>query len=217
MALPDLTGINIENSYQRVVHTDGVNYYNGTGSLLNLGPINTGSFATTGSNRFNGNQTITGSLVVTQGANVTLSTGTGILYRNGIASVDWRTRTLNNEDGNVVVDWSSNQTLDTLGSSSIDWEQRILNDANTLSSVEYNDRRLRNSGNNVTLNWETGDLVGTASYATQALSASYAPATPAFPFIGSAQITGSLSVSGSLVINNVDIQSTIVAMAIALG
>jgi hypothetical protein len=62
MALPDLTGINIENSYQRVVHTDGVNYYNGTGSLLNLGPINTGSFATTGSNRFNGNQTITGSL-----------------------------------------------------------------------------------------------------------------------------------------------------------
>ena len=62
MALPDLTGINIENSYQRVVHTDGVNYYNGTGSLLNIKAINTGSFATTGSNQFNGSQTITGSL-----------------------------------------------------------------------------------------------------------------------------------------------------------
>jgi len=61
MALPDLTGINIENSYQRVVHTDGVNYYNGTGSLLNLGPINTGSFATTGSNTFIGSQIISGS------------------------------------------------------------------------------------------------------------------------------------------------------------
>ena len=37
MALPDLTGINIEDSYQRVVHTDGTNYYDGTGSLLNIG------------------------------------------------------------------------------------------------------------------------------------------------------------------------------------
>ena len=62
MALPDLTGQNIENTYNRVVQTDGINYYNGTGSLLNLGPINTGSFATTGSNQFNGSQTITGSL-----------------------------------------------------------------------------------------------------------------------------------------------------------
>ena len=72
MALPDLTGINIENSYQRVVHTDGVNYYNGTGSLLNIGgTINTGSFATTGSNRFNGNQTITGSLSQGSGSRAT--------------------------------------------------------------------------------------------------------------------------------------------------
>ena len=41
----------------------------------------------------------------------------------------------------------------------------------------------------------TGSLLGTASYATQALSASYAPA---FPFTGSAQIIGSLGVTGSL-------------------
>ena len=72
MALPDLTGINIENSYQRVVHTDGTNFYNGTGSLLNIGGvINTGSFATTGSNRFNGNQTITGSLSQGSGSRAT--------------------------------------------------------------------------------------------------------------------------------------------------
>lgn len=46
----------------------------------------------------------------------------------------------------------------------------------------------------------TGSLQGTASYATQALSASYAPSAggAAFPFTGSAIITGSLTVTGSL-------------------
>lgn len=43
----------------------------------------------------------------------------------------------------------------------------------------------------------TGSLLGTASYATTALSASYAPSTPAFPYTGSALITGSLGVTGS--------------------
>jgi len=43
----------------------------------------------------------------------------------------------------------------------------------------------------------TGSLLGTASYANQALSASWAPAGAAFPYTGSAQITGSLVISGS--------------------
>ena len=44
----------------------------------------------------------------------------------------------------------------------------------------------------------TGSLRGTASYATQALSASYAPGGgAAFPFTGSATITGSLVITGS--------------------
>ena len=45
----------------------------------------------------------------------------------------------------------------------------------------------------------TGSLLGTASYATQALSASYAPSAggAAFPFTGSAIITGSLNVIGN--------------------
>jgi hypothetical protein len=34
MALPDLTGQNIENTYQRVLQTDGTNFYNGTGSAF---------------------------------------------------------------------------------------------------------------------------------------------------------------------------------------
>ena len=46
----------------------------------------------------------------------------------------------------------------------------------------------------------TGSLFGTASYATQALSASWAPsvASNPFPFTGSAIISGSLVVTGSL-------------------
>jgi hypothetical protein len=50
----------------------------------------------------------------------------------------------------------------------------------------------------------TGSVLGTASYANQALSASYAlsasfaPSTPPFPYTGSALITGSLGVTGSV-------------------
>jgi hypothetical protein len=51
----------------------------------------------------------------------------------------------------------------------------------------------------------TGSLLGTASFATQALSASYAPSTPAFPYTGSAEITGSLGVTGSFsVLDSID-------------
>jgi hypothetical protein len=51
----------------------------------------------------------------------------------------------------------------------------------------------------------TGSLLGTASYATQALSASYAPGggNP-FPYNGNAQISGSFGVTGSFVAITVD-------------
>jgi hypothetical protein len=47
MALPDLTGQNIENTYQRVLHTDGTLIWDGTGSLVTL--QYTGSFSGDGS------------------------------------------------------------------------------------------------------------------------------------------------------------------------
>ena len=53
MAVQDFTGKNIQNTYQRVVQTDGTNLADGTGSLL---PIS-----------FNGNNvTINGSLTATE-------------------------------------------------------------------------------------------------------------------------------------------------------
>jgi hypothetical protein len=50
----------------------------------------------------------------------------------------------------------------------------------------------------------TGSLLGTASYATQALSASYAPsvAGATFPYTGSAIISGSLEMTGSLFVQD---------------
>jgi hypothetical protein len=53
----------------------------------------------------------------------------------------------------------------------------------------------------------TGNLIGTASYATQALSASWAPSgisTPTFPYTGSAIISGSLEVTGSLFVQDIN-------------
>jgi len=78
----DFTGQNIENTYQRVLQTDGQFVYDGTGSLININisgspAIDTSSFATTGSNIFVGNQTITGSISVTN--SVTASYFVGII------------------------------------------------------------------------------------------------------------------------------------------
>ena len=68
MALPDLTGLNIEDTYQRILQTDGVNIYDGTGSLVNIAA--TGPFATTGSNTFIGNQTIQGNVAIAGTASI---------------------------------------------------------------------------------------------------------------------------------------------------
>jgi hypothetical protein len=66
MGLPDLTGLNIEDTYERILQTDGIFIYDGTGSIVNISnSINTGSFAVTGSNVFIGNQIITGSVETT--------------------------------------------------------------------------------------------------------------------------------------------------------
>jgi hypothetical protein len=48
----------------------------------------------------------------------------------------------------------------------------------------------------------TGSLFGTSSFATQALSASYAPGGAAFPYTGSAEITGSLTVRGASLVQD---------------
>jgi hypothetical protein len=77
----DFTGQNIETTYQRVLQTDGTFVYDGTGSLVNINisgspSIDTSAFATTGSNIFIGNQTVTGSISVTNSVTASYFVGT---------------------------------------------------------------------------------------------------------------------------------------------
>jgi len=121
------------------------------------GSVDTGSFATTGSNTFTGNQTI-------QSGNS--------LFASTIS----------------VAGLGDDLNLGGAGSSKI-----ILNNNTEITGSV-----------NVT-NGITGSLEGTASYATNALTASYALSSPggaAFPFTGSAVITGSLTVTGSILVSN---------------
>ena len=71
----DFTGQDIETTYQRVLQTDGSNIYDGTGSLVPLN-ISSASLATTGSNIFIGDQTITGSISVTNSVTASYFVGT---------------------------------------------------------------------------------------------------------------------------------------------
>jgi len=90
MALPNLAGQNIETTYQRIVHTDGTNYYNGEGTLLNIGgggstfPY-TGDAVITGSLLVSSSLTVSGSLNVSQGITGSLF-GTSSWAQNSISS-----------------------------------------------------------------------------------------------------------------------------------
>ena len=71
----DLTGQNIENTYQRVLQTpDGVTFYDGTGSLVTLPSANTASLLTTASAALN---VITFTKGDTTQFSITIDTGSG--------------------------------------------------------------------------------------------------------------------------------------------
>jgi hypothetical protein len=89
MALPDLTGLNIQETYQRVIHTDGVNYFNGTGSLIDFGEVVfpytgsaeiSGSLEVIGTTKLEGNTEITGSFSVSGSLNLQLPTSSNDTY-----------------------------------------------------------------------------------------------------------------------------------------
>ena len=105
MALPDLTGLNIEDTYQRVLQTDGINIYDGTGSVVNV--VNTGSFATTGSNTFYGTQTINGNLDIAGTAsiaflNVSIESAS-IIYSSGSNQLGDAANDTQTLYGNIIV------------------------------------------------------------------------------------------------------------------
>jgi hypothetical protein len=76
MAIPSLLGSYIDETYQRLVQTNGSEFADGLGNPITFGTIDTGSFATTGSNIFIGDQTITGSISMTGAVTASFFVGT---------------------------------------------------------------------------------------------------------------------------------------------
>ena len=159
---------------------------NGNTGIRTLTPLAT--LDVSGSTRITNGLELTGSLIVTDGANVQLSTSTSTLNRLGVISVDWRNRTLNNGAESIILDWENNLIYDVASSSSIDWENRVLWDlTGGAESIDYGRRKLYNSTGGVTLDYNTGALTGTAA------SASFVN-----PLTQNVQITGSLLVKDIL-------------------
>ena len=243
--------------------TDGRLFYgSGSGNVVKEftasgsggGAIDTGSFATTGSNIFIGNQIITGSLhqsgtfypdqIDWFSSSIGYDTGSYILTTtiNGLttyagygdvavglapyiptvsSSVSasyaetasyapaYLPLTGGTINGNVTVNGTASiaflnvtyESASVIYSSGSNQFGDASNDVQTLwGTVDIKSGPVLVTGS-VIANSFTGSLLGTASYATNALSASYAPDTT-FPYTGSARITGSLSVSGSIIARN---------------
>jgi len=106
-------------------------------------------------------------------------------------SMDWDKRTLQNVAGTSTLNWQSGSLIDSSAKQSIDWQTRYLYDASNKSSldwtnriaydsqsspsasVDWKNRLLKNNTGTTILDWQNATFTGTASFATQALSASY--------------------------------------------
>jgi hypothetical protein len=173
------------------------------------------SLATTGSNNFDGNQSITGSLTISGGLGLVASDING----NSL-DVNNRWLTTNNS---ISVDWGNRILIDSTTSTtaSLDWENKILikyNGSDYVPVINWNDQTLiANDGITTHLNWSNPSYIGlpsiTESPITNVLgidgsgrlfyTASDAigggGGGSAFPYTGSAIISGSLVVTGSTI------------------
>lgn len=174
MALPDLTGLNIEDTYQRVLHTDGASVYDGTGSLVIL--QYTGSFTGDGSGltgitavaapagpyksiQFNDSGTTSGS------GNFTFDKSTNTVTLSGSLlvdqSIDSANRILYDSNNARSVDWQARYAVNSYNDETIDWENGILLDpASNAYSVDWTNRSLIDSNKFGAANWDSRTLYG---------------------------------------------------------
>jgi hypothetical protein len=152
---------------------------------------------------------INGSFIVTGSSTPGLNTSTSTLTDAGnISSIIWGSRTLADSAAGSSLVWEERQMYDTSGVLSEDWTQRQLYDPSSNISVDWERRWLVDSTGTKILDWEAATFAGSitnAVSASYALTASYAlngggGGGAAFPFSGSAVITGSLTIydSGSV-------------------
>jgi hypothetical protein len=164
-----------------------------------------GTFATTGSNTFNGLQTINGNVNINGTASITFLNVTyesaSVIYSSGSNQFGDSVTDTQSLFGTVIVSGS----LQVTGSANLpsitgslfgtaSWAQNSITASyvQTAQTASY------------VLQAVSSSFASTASFVQQAVSASFAtsaswaPTTPTFPFTGSALITGSLGVTGSL-------------------
>ncbi len=182
----DFTGQNIETTYQRILQTDGVNIYNGTGSLFLTTLANTSSLIVTASAilntiTFTKGDTSTFSITVDTGSITTTfaTTGSNTFVGNQIVS------------GNIIFEDKSfivNSWLyDYNTSGALAWSNRQLYDTSENTSVNWEARQLLDdAGNSSVLTWggSSPEFFGTSSFA---ISASWAPTTLPSGVISSSQ------------------------------
>lgn len=184
MALPDLTNLDIEDTYQRVLHTDGVSVYDGTGSAVVLNY--TGSFTGDGSGltgitstpsapnisiQYNNGGAFGGSSTFTFDSSTDTVNLSGdidvkdkietlsriLIDSSKLTSIDWENRVGYFNDGTtVLLDWGSQKLYDTSTSASADWEKRFLYDASEQASINWGSRKLVSPGGTTTiLDWNS--------------------------------------------------------------
>jgi hypothetical protein len=206
MALPDLTGQNIENTYQRVLQTDGINVYNGTGSLVTL--QYTGSFTGDGSGltgitavaapagpdqsiQFNDGEATSGSgnFTFDKTTNVVLLSGSLIVSN----SLDTEQRFLYDTANNLAANWEDRRLLGITQEVVVDWGVTLLNDLSEAISVDWTNRQLYDSASKLSNDWNARRLFGpngqiTLDWANNNIAR----------VTGSLVVTGSLSVTGNI-------------------
>ena len=160
----------------------GVNASSVHGNLLGLTSDDHQQYLlANGTRPVNGTLTISGSLIATDGTNESINTSTRALVDDiGIIAINWQTsnvgveRTLFDDNGLDSVKWNIRKLFDETGNVSIDWGDP--------SSGTYRNL-IDTDGTSVILNWDTstaegawfsGSISGTASFASQSISASYA-------------------------------------------
>jgi hypothetical protein len=170
----DLTGQKVSFTYGRVVQVVSGSYYDGFGNVLPIGTssvvtASTAGFATTGSNIFIGNQTISGSLIVTNGITGSLY-GTSSWANNVISSSYATTASyaLNAGGGTTLITGSTYPITSSWSNNTISASYALT--ASYATTASY------------ALNSLTASYAATASYyngsvisSSYSLSASYAP------------------------------------------
>lgn len=108
------------------------------------GSIDTSSLATTGSNTFIGNQTITGSINISSSLQANLDSSGG--PANGLYAIDTTTSTLNSlnpaggspSQGGPSINWYDRELLDGYGAVKLDWVNGYLKDGLNTTLDWYN-------------------------------------------------------------------------------